>query len=1075
MSWKTPDGNDVSAAGAIASNDLLIISRNNEGKMVQANLFEVGENLGFITSASVDEFITSQEASAKFLLRTSSLEFLTSASVSTLIDSFGFLTDGLTSASADARYLTSAITTAQTCALVESYGYATTAFSTAETCALIEGYSFLSSALTTAQADSRYLTSTSAAALFLTTSEADTLFMTTSEVESLGYITSASVSALVSNVIANENLVTSAGASAQIAAQLSGQGLLTSASIVSLVEAYGYITSASASSQSQQIVSAYGVEVSRDSTPQLGGYLDLRNRGYTTTANIATSVGFTKMQVARIGTSGKAFKANAAAENLGQGMLLLALSAITTGDASASFLAEGFVSTSGLSDGSIYYLDTSAGGLTTTKPTGLNEVVRKVGQARTSTLFYFSPSNDFTVIDSGQSPANVPNQITDLVATPADQEVDLTFTEPDDNNSAITAYIAEYQDGATATASAWTCVTADVSEARVVVSGLTNGVLYSFRVYAKNAVGNAPISDVVSAAPTITNDLTSVITSGLVAWYDAKTYVSTSSNWPNSIGTPADGEAASVYDLNPTDNTLYDTNRWVMDNTGYFPISSSANTTFIESLHKTDSTTPSKWTWFCQVGSPTAAAGIDSLFGTADTSGNVGVALRIDSGGAMKYDQYHGAGKSTTCAPAFVVSANRLYNLAVAVDTSADRLYFANAIAGTSITGWTTVNSPFTANVSANATFPLIIGGEGGGNNVLDSDVELYTQMFINRAITSSEVNRLFAWADTYYSPPAATAPGQVSALNATPADGAVNLSWTLSDDGGAAITNYPVEYKITTTAVWTSANNSTTNTFDTVSGLAIGTTYDFRVRAINNAGAGAYSTTASATPTSSGGVSAPYSLTPYKITLPITSTGSDTGNAHEILQPEMLTYESAYFVRGDGTFKFVCPDGGATTATASYSRTEFRHLENIDYTVCTEDELEFAVSAIPDGHKTVVHQIHGFGTDDSPYFKTVYTGKDNGTGVIRALVKTSQDASDTVIFLKTGVTNGDRTVLRTVYTGNALQFYADGVLVSTQPMARDSDQYYWKRGNYYQNNARVGNNCAVVHYTNGNNYIGNP
>ena len=110
------------------------------------------------------------------------------------------------------------------------------------------------------------------------------------------------------------------------------------------------------------------------------------------------------------------------------------------------------------------------------------------------------------------------------------------------------------------------------------------------------------------------------------------------------------------------------------------------------------------------------------------------------------------------------------------------------------------------------------------------------------------------------------------------------------------------------------------------------------------------------------------------------------------------------------------------------------RHLTDIPYTTPTEDTVDFAVIQIPNGHKTVLHQIHGLGAP--PYFKLNYTGKDDGTGTLRALCKVSTNATvDTTTTLLTGISNGQRIISRVQYTGTALLFHVNGTLVLNQPM----------------------------------------
>lgn len=99
------------------------------------------------------------------------------------------------------------------------------------------------------------------------------------------------------------------------------------------------------------------------------------------------------------------------------------------------------------------------------------------------------------------------------------------------------------------------------------------------------------------------------------------------------------------------------------------------------------------------------------------------------------------------------------------------------------------------------------------------------------------------------------TAPGQPTGLAATAGNGQASLSWTApASDGGAAITDYTVQYRTTAgPGAWTTfADAVSTATSAVVTGLTNGTGYDFQVAAVNSVGTGTYSATASATPSAS-------------------------------------------------------------------------------------------------------------------------------------------------------------------------------------------------------------------------------
>ena len=97
----------------------------------------------------------------------------------------------------------------------------------------------------------------------------------------------------------------------------------------------------------------------------------------------------------------------------------------------------------------------------------------------------------------------------------------------------------------------------------------------------------------------------------------------------------------------------------------------------------------------------------------------------------------------------------------------------------------------------------------------------------------------------------AATAPGAPTGLAATPGNGQVGLSWAApASDGGAAITDYLIEYNPAAAGWSTFADGVSTATTSTVTGLTNDVSHDFRVSAINTAGTGTPSATATATPT---------------------------------------------------------------------------------------------------------------------------------------------------------------------------------------------------------------------------------
>jgi hypothetical protein len=95
----------------------------------------------------------------------------------------------------------------------------------------------------------------------------------------------------------------------------------------------------------------------------------------------------------------------------------------------------------------------------------------------------------------------------------------------------------------------------------------------------------------------------------------------------------------------------------------------------------------------------------------------------------------------------------------------------------------------------------------------------------------------------------APTSPGAPTALGATAGNGQVALSWTAPDsDGGSAITGYRI-YRGTVAGGESDTGITVAGTSYTNTGLTNGTTYYFKVSAVNAVGEGSLSNEASATP----------------------------------------------------------------------------------------------------------------------------------------------------------------------------------------------------------------------------------
>jgi len=158
------------------------------------------------------------------------------------------------------------------------------------------------------------------------------------------------------------------------------------------------------------------------------------------------------------------------------------------------------------------------------------------------------------------------------------------------------------------------------------------------------------------------------------------------------------------------------------------------------------------------------------------------------------------------------------------------------------------------------------------------------------------------------------TIPGAPTGLTATQGVAEVALSWTApASDGGAALTDYTVEYSSDSGSTWTTFTDGTSTTASTtVTGLSHSTTYTFRVSAVNAAGTGTASDTASvATATTAGaptGLSATQGVA--EVALSWTAPASDGGAA--------LTDYTVEYSSDSGSTWATFSDGSSTTASVT-------------------------------------------------------------------------------------------------------------------------------------------------------------
>lgn len=148
----------------------------------------------------------------------------------------------------------------------------------------------------------------------------------------------------------------------------------------------------------------------------------------------------------------------------------------------------------------------------------------------------------------------------------------------------------------------------------------------------------------------------------------------------------------------------------------------------------------------------------------------------------------------------------------------------------------------------------------------------------------------------------AATAPGPVSGLDATPGEGEVALSWTApADTGKSPITDYVIEVD-TGSGFAPVSDGVGTGTAFTHTGLVNGTAHTYRVFAVNALGAGPASGTASATPAAPDTTPDAFAFTDVADAAPL-SVHTDTITVSGINAPAPIAVSAGEYRIGAGAW----------------------------------------------------------------------------------------------------------------------------------------------------------------------------
>lgn len=476
------------------------------------------------------------------------------------------------------------------------------------------------------------------------------------------------------------------------------------------------------------------------------------------------------------------------------------------------------------------------------------------------------------------TPAAAPGAPTDLSAVPTDGAASLSWSAPADNGGLEVAdYIIEYR---LTGAGSWSVFSDGTSAATsAVVEGLVNGESYIFRVAAVNGVDTGVWSDTATTTPRTTPDSPSGLSatpgSGQVSlsWsapvfnggsaitdYIVQYGVAGSGDWE----TFDDGNSvtASVAVTGLNNGTDYDFRVAAVNAAGQGAYSSA--------IEATPYTTPDAPTGVSAVRGDGQA--VVSFTAPAFNGGSAITGYKVVSSPG----EVEAAGANSPITVTGLTNGTEYTFTVIAVNTAGDSLP-SDPSAGVVPGAVASAPTDFVATAgNTEAGLSWVAPESNGGYPITDYMVEYRlstdsnwtTFSDLESADTSAVVTGLTnglsydfrVRAVNDFGPGATSAvetttprttSGAPTGLSATPGDGEVELSWSAPvGDGGSAVTDYVVEYKLTADSEWSEfADGVSAVTTATVDGLTNGSSYDFRVSAVNAAGQGSESGIVASTP----------------------------------------------------------------------------------------------------------------------------------------------------------------------------------------------------------------------------------
>ncbi len=422
--------------------------------------------------------------------------------------------------------------------------------------------------------------------------------------------------------------------------------------------------------------------------------------------------------------------------------------------------------------------------------------------------------------EASETTDDTPDQVTDLAATAASSTaIRLTWTTPADNGEAISGYTLSRKTGSGNYADVSTSIAASATSH--VDAGLTPATAYTYRITAVNRIGNGAWSN--EAAATTPDDAPAAITDLRATLSSSDPYRSVALEWT----APADhGEAITGYTLQRkagSGNYSNVSTTIAAGDTSYSDTGLTPGTIYTYRIHATNSIGNAEWS-------------------------NEPVVTTTDTAVPDAITDLEATATSTT-------------SIILTWSTPDDN--------GETITSYTLQRRIGTGSWAALSTGPSAAATTFTDIGLTANTAYTYRIQAWNREGAGAWSN--LAAATTLTDPPDAITDLAATAASAT----SIRLTWTAPADNGAEIDNYTLERKTGTgNFVALSGGPGAAATTFTDTGLTPETTYTYRMRAWNTAGAGGRSNEATETTPPAG---APVAVSD------LTATASSTAIAIEL------------------------------------------------------------------------------------------------------------------------------------------------------------------------------------------------